>query len=92
MGHVFHNLCVFINIPKWCIKVYKDLLEDQFLKNEGDSTPTTTNDGDREKLKSNENKGEVEKFHAKKVLSKLKSRMDQRHQYIKGQIATQNDG
>jgi hypothetical protein len=26
------------------------------------------------------------------VLSKLKSRMDQRNQYIKGQIASQNDG
>jgi len=71
---------VFINIPKWCIKVYKDLLEDQFLKNEGDSSPSTANDdGDREKFKANQNKGEVEKFHAKKVLSKLKSRMDQRH-------------
>ena len=80
MGHVFHNLCVFINIPKWCIKVYKDLLEEQFLKNEGGTMPTlVTDEGDREKFKTNQNKGEVEKFHAKKVLSKLKSRMDQRH-------------
>ena len=80
MGHVFHDLCVFINIPKWCIKVYKDLLEEQFLKNEGGTMPTlVTDEGDREKFKTNQNKGEVEKFHAKKVLSKLKSRMDQRH-------------
>jgi hypothetical protein len=71
---------VFINIPKWCIKVYKDLLEDQFLKNEGGTMPTSaTDEGDREKFKTNQNKGDVEKFHAKKVLSKLKSRMDQRH-------------
>jgi hypothetical protein len=32
LGHVFHNLLVFINVPKWCIKVYKDLLVRDFLQ------------------------------------------------------------
>jgi hypothetical protein len=92
LGHVMHNLAVFISIPSWCVKIYTKVLKEEYQigsdkqeegaawRNEREKVrkPTAGNSSGASLSGANGSKQDVERFHARKVLSKIESREAQR--------------